>query len=137
MGDNLVIGHRRSDLPEVLHHEYRHVVAAGDPLVEEYTVQPGWRRRFDLGLLPELANERIKERLAGLDPATRQMPAPHITVLDQEHSPLIVDNKRPRPERETPGKSPVGVQEASDQRLKSRTNRLENGLHPLKSLCPS
>src|SRR5437660_4805516 len=83
MGDNLMVGDGRCDLAEVRHHEHRHVIAAGDPLVEEYAVQPGWRRRLDIGLLPQLANERIDQRLAWLNPTARQMPAAHIAVLNQ------------------------------------------------------
>jgi len=136
MGDNLVVGHRCSDLPEVLHYEHRHVVAAGDPLIEKNTVQPGWPRRLDIGFLPQLANKRIKERLTGLDPTARQMPAPHIAVLNQEDSPLVVDDEPSCPERETPGKSPVGMQHVPDQWLKRTANRLESGLHPPDSPLP-
>src|SRR5262249_52944104 len=122
MGNDLVVGHRRSDLPEVLHHEHRHMVAARDPPVKENTMQPGWCRRLDIGLLPQLSNERIEERLAGLDPTARQVPAPHIAVLNQEDSPLVVDDERSRPERETPGESPIGMQHLPDQWLKGPAN---------------
>jgi hypothetical protein len=64
------------------------------------------------------------------------MPAPHIAVLDQEDSPLVVDHERSCPERETPGKSPIGVQHEPDQWLKRTANRLENGLHPPDSPLP-
>jgi hypothetical protein len=43
-------------------------------------------------------------------------------VLDQEDSPLVVDHERSRPERETPGKSPVDVQHVPDQWLKRDAN---------------
>src|SRR5690349_6926679 len=44
MCDALMIGDRRRDLAELCHHEYRHVIAAGDPFVKEDAVQPGRRR---------------------------------------------------------------------------------------------
>jgi hypothetical protein len=136
MGNDLVVGHRSSELAEVVHHVHCHVVSAGDALVEENTVQPGPCRRLDVGLLPQLTNERIKERLAGLDPTARQVPASHIAMLDQEDSPLVIDNQRSRPERETPGKSPVDVQHMPDQWLKRAANRLESGLHAPDSPLP-
>src|SRR6266705_369536 len=82
MGDDLMVGDRRRDLAEVRHDVYRHVIAAGDPLVKEYGMQPGWRRRLDIGLLAQLANECFDQRLARLDPAARQVPAAHIAVLN-------------------------------------------------------
>jgi hypothetical protein len=49
MGYDLVVGHRRSDLPEVLHHEHRHMVAAGDRSLKKCRNQGG--AVLDLGLL--------------------------------------------------------------------------------------
>jgi hypothetical protein len=57
-------------------------------------------------------------------------------MLDQEDTPLIVDHQRSGPERETPGKSPVGMQHVPDQWLKRTANRLESGLHPPDSPLP-
>jgi hypothetical protein len=112
------------------------VVSAGDALVEENTVQPGRCRRLDVGLLPQLPDKRIEKRLTGLDPTARQVPASDIAMLDQEDSPLVVDNQRSRPERETAGKSPVDVQHTPDQWLKCAANRLENALHAPDSPMP-
>src|SRR5215467_11095859 len=117
MRDDLMIGDRRRDLAEVRHHEYRHMIAAGDPFVKEDAVQPGWRRRLDIGLLAQLANERIDQRLARLDPAPRQVPAAHVAVLNQKDASLVVDHQGTRPERETARKPPIDVQDASDERL--------------------
>src|SRR5262247_128515 len=124
MGDDLMVRHRCSDLPEVLHDEYRHMVAAGDPPVEENTVQPGWRRRLDIRFLPQLSNERIKKRFAGLDTAAWQVPAPHVAVLDQKDPPLVIDHERAGAKCEAPGEAPVGVQQAPDEWLKRTANRL-------------
>src|SRR5262245_23628136 len=103
MGDDLMVGDRRRDLAEVRHDVYRHVITAGDPLVKEYAVQPGRRRGFDIGLLAQLANERVDQGLARLDPTARQVPAAHIAVLNQQDASLVVDHQRARPKREAAG----------------------------------
>src|SRR5262245_6170461 len=97
MRDDLVVGDRRRDLPEVRHHKHCHVVPAGDPLVKEYAMETGWCRGLDIGLLAQFANERIDQGLAWLDPTARQVPAAHIAVLNQQDAPFVVDHERARP----------------------------------------
>jgi hypothetical protein len=69
------------------------VIAPGGAIVEENSVQPRRRRHLDVALLAQLPRHRLGERLAGLDPAARQMPAAHIAVLDQKDPPVRVDHQ--------------------------------------------
>src|SRR5262249_51835048 len=114
------------------HHEHRHVIAAGDPLVKEYAVQPRWRRGLDIGLLAQLADEGVDQRLAWLNPAARQMPAAHIAVLNQKDASFVVDHQRARPEREAARETPIGVQDAPGQRFQ----RIANGSERVHSRIP-
>src|SRR5215470_3138496 len=135
MGDDLMIGDRRRDLAEVRHHEYRHVIAAGDPLVKEDAVQPGWRRGLDIGLLAQLANKRIDQRLARLNPAPRQVPAAHVAVLNQKNAPLVIDHQGARPQRETAREPPINMQDTPNERLQRVANGPEGGLHSPIPIC--
>src|SRR5215468_6414992 len=45
------------------------------------------------------APARLTHRLADLDPATRQVPATHVAMIDQKDAPLLVDHQPPHPSR--------------------------------------
>src|SRR5262249_35444669 len=92
---------------------------------KEYSVQPRRRRGLDIGLLAQLANERIDHRLAWLDATTRKVPAAHVAVLDQKDAPLIIDHQCTCPQRETAGKPPIDVQDAPDERFQRIANPME------------
>src|SRR5262249_16089975 len=74
MRDDLVVGDGGRRLAKCAHHEERDVIAAGSAIVEENSVQPRRRRHLDVALLAQLPRQRLGERLAGLDPAARQVP---------------------------------------------------------------
>src|SRR5262249_16771890 len=75
------------------------------------------RRRageLDVAFLGELARERGDQRLARLDAAAGQVPAAHISVLDQEDAALLVDDDAADAERETAREAPVQMEDAPE-----------------------
>ena len=49
-------------------HENRHVVARREAVVEEHAMQRGLRGGLEIALLAQLADERVDQGLARLDP---------------------------------------------------------------------
>ena len=81
-------------LAKAAHHVERNVIAAGNAVVEEQAEQLRRLGRLDIALLPQFARERLRQGLARLDPAARQVPAAHVAVPDQENASLAVDHQR-------------------------------------------
>ena len=115
-------------LAEIPHDEQRHMVAPGIAIVEVHAVQARRRAKLDIALLAQLARDRLRDCLAGLDPAAGEMPAAHVAVLDQKDAPVGVDHQRPHAERHRPRKAPIEVEEAPDGRLAGLARSVE--IHP-------
>ena len=107
--DDLMVGDRRRDLAEIAHHKERDVVAPGIAVVEKYAVQRGRTDELDIAFLAQFPRQRLRDRLAGLDPAARQMPAADIAVLDQKDAPLGIDHQRPHAKRHGARETPIEV----------------------------
>jgi len=122
---DLVAGHRRRGLSERPHDEQRNMVAPGVPVVEEDSVQPRRLADVDIALFAQLARDRLDQRLAGLNPAARQMPSAHIAVLDQKDAPSVVDHQRAHTQRHAARKPPVEVQHAPQRRLERAAHTIE------------
>jgi len=89
---------RRCLLLEIADHKDGDVVAARDGRIEEHAVKLRGINERNIGLLKKFALERLAERLTNLDPATGQMPARHIAVLDQKNPTLPVDHGGSHPQ---------------------------------------
>ena len=77
-------------------------------------MQHRWLCRRDSALLQEFALECLEQSLAGLDPATRQVPARDVTVLDEEQTALRVDYDRLHTQRHAAGKARIEMQTTLD-----------------------
>src|SRR5215831_8089488 len=70
---DLAVGHRCGHLAEAAHDEQRDMVAPGIPVVEEYAVQLWRLGNVDIAFFTQLARDRLRQCLANLDPAARQV----------------------------------------------------------------
>src|SRR5262245_51542817 len=108
---------RRRRLPEIAQHEQRHVIAPRDAVIEIDPMQDRWCGRLDIAFLGKLSNERIEHGFSRLDPATGQMPAADIAVLDKKHPAPLVDHKAANAERHPARKPPICMQYRPQNRL--------------------
>src|SRR5215469_15690775 len=67
--------------------------------------------KFDVAFLFEFASKGVEHGFARLDSATREMPAAHIRVLDQEHAALPIDHETTHAERQSARQAPAEVHE--------------------------
>ena len=57
-------------------------------------------QQFDVALFTQLPRQRGHQGFAGLDTAARQVPSGDVTVFDQKHPALWIQNDAAHPERE-------------------------------------
>jgi putative glutathione S-transferase len=124
VGENLVVGLRRRRLAEGGDDVERDVVALRHPRVEINRMQRRLFDKVDVALLLELAGERIEQRFSGLDAAAGQVPAAHISVLDEEDAAALVDDKAAHPERQSARQPPIEMEAAPDRRLEGAADGL-------------
>src|SRR3974390_406078 len=117
MGDDLVVGLRDRGLTERAHLEKRDVVAPGHPDIEEHPAKMRWFYQLDVSLFEQLACQGRNERLSRLHPASGQMPAADVTVLDEKDPAAVIDDQRANAKRHGAGKAPIEMHEPSDCRL--------------------
>jgi len=94
-------------------------------------------RRAVESFLPEMrahgvagiARECLAKRLAGFDPAARQMPAADVAMPDQKHAVFIVKHDGAYAERHAARKSPVEMKEPPQRRLKTSSQALHHRCH--------
>src|SRR5262245_15585193 len=90
-------------------------------------MQLWWRRHLDIALFLQFPRQRLNHRLADLDPATRQVPATHVAMIDQKDAPLLVDHEPPHPERHDARKAPIGMQDALQRQHRNRNSVTSHG----------
>ena len=101
LGD-LAIGVRRRFRGESTGDEDRDMVPRAEMCVEEQPVQLWRRSETDCRFLDKLAAHRFLGGLAGIDPASRQLPPGHISVAHQQDMPLCIDHRGAHAERDAP-----------------------------------
>src|SRR5262249_22791106 len=97
--------------------EERDVIAPRGAIVEENSMQPRRRRHLDVALLAQLPRHCLGERLAGLDPAARHVPAAHIAMLDHSDPAVRVYHQRAPSERHGAREAPIDVEHAPQRGL--------------------
>ena len=116
-GDDLAVRLRHPVLAKLVDHIDRDMVAAGDMAVEEHAEQSGFANKLDSALFHQFALQRVAKCFADLDAAARQMPAGHITVLDQKDAIVSIQHHGANAQRHAPGKSPIQVKDPPQRRL--------------------
>ncbi len=59
----------------------------------------GLAREHDVSLLAQFLRERIEQRLAGINPTARHVPAPHIGMPHEEDAPFPIEHHAPHAQR--------------------------------------
>jgi hypothetical protein len=112
MRNDLMVGLRRRALAKRLHDEQGHMVAIGYVSVEIEAVETRTADELDITFLAQLTVQGLQDRLARLDPATREMPAADIAMLEQEDAAVRIKHQPPNPQRHTAREAPIQVKNA-------------------------
>src|SRR5690348_4727927 len=86
------------------------MIAPRNARIEEDAVQCRRLEQLDVAFLPQLARKRLGQRLAGFDPAARQMPAGNVAVLHEEYPSIRVYHEPAYAEREPAGEAPIKME---------------------------
>src|SRR5689334_10990842 len=70
---------------------------------------------FEVALLPQLARQRLRQRLASFDAAARQVPSSGVAVLDQEYTAAVVEHDSTDSHRQPAREPPVEMQQPVDR----------------------
>jgi hypothetical protein len=129
--DDLMIGFGLAILPEIPDDVDRDVIAWRDMAVEENAVKHRFAGYLDSSLLHQFPLQGHSECLADLDTASGQMPARHITVLDQKHAIVAVKHHAPHAECHAAGEPPIQMEEPAQHGLETAAQTLQiHGLIP-------